>query len=137
MSVLMRNGAAPVLICLLGSFRLVREGCPVPMRGGSKMESLLGMLALGPPHGVSRDSLLASVWPDSEPPLASQSLNSLVHYLQRLLGPHLRDGGQLMLRENGCYRLNFEAGVAVDAIRFAALADDGDRRLRELDLAAA
>jgi DNA-binding SARP family transcriptional activator len=79
---------------------------------------------------------MASVWPDAEPQLAAQSLNSLVHHLQRLLGRPL-SGAQLLLHVNGCYRLNFEAGVDVDAIRFATLADDGDRQRREMNLASA
>jgi DNA-binding SARP family transcriptional activator len=112
---------------VLGQFRLVKAGCPVPVRAGGKTQVLLSALALGPPHGVSRRNLLNVLWPASEPPLAAQSLNSLVHHLQQMLGAEL-GGEQLLLRENGCYRLNHDAGVAVDAARFVALAGAGDLR---------
>jgi hypothetical protein len=40
--------SAHVLICLLGSFRLQRDGLPVAVRPGGKVEDLLGCLALAP-----------------------------------------------------------------------------------------
>jgi len=118
----------PVLVCVLGHFRLVAAGRPVPMRAGGKTQALLSMLALGPANGVSRDTMLATVWPDSEPSQAAQSLNSLVHHLQRLLSDGL-GGAPFLVRVGGAYRLNFDAGVAVDAVKFVALAAEGERHV--------
>jgi DNA-binding SARP family transcriptional activator len=124
-----------VLICLLGRFRLVTSEHHEPIRVGGKTQTLLSMLALAP-RGVAREDLLGAVWPDSDRPLAAQSLNSLVHHLQRALNEPL-GGEHLLLRDSGCYRLNHDAGVAVDALRFAALVANGDRQAAAGDADAA
>jgi DNA-binding SARP family transcriptional activator len=76
----------PVLICLFGSFNMLKRGVPVALRGGGKSESLLATLALRHGQRVPRDVLLSEVWPEADPTLAAQALNSLVHSLHKLLG---------------------------------------------------
>jgi DNA-binding SARP family transcriptional activator len=115
-----------VLICVLGGFALFAADHPIQLRGAPKTEALISSLVLGPPTGVSRDSLLATLWPDAPPGPAAQSLNSLTHYLQNLLGPSL-SGAPVLLHLGGSYRLNYGAGVAVDCLQFDARAAQGDR----------
>jgi DNA-binding SARP family transcriptional activator len=119
----------PVEIRLLGGFRLLRCGEPVPARAAGKVESLLSCLALSSRHGVPRETLLNILWPDGDTALAGQSLNSLIYSLRRLLAAQLADKAPV-LTDSGTYRLNFDAGITVDVVRFDALVAAGDRELR-------
>ena len=87
---------------------------------------MLCHLALRPDPGLTRDALRGTLWPDSEPHRAAQSLNSLVHSLNKRLGDALGAAAPVVLVD-GCYRLNVEAGVRVDAACFDALAAAGER----------
>jgi DNA-binding SARP family transcriptional activator len=98
------------------------------MRAGGKGEILLCALALRGARGVPQETLLATLWPEGATTLAGQSLSSLVYSLHRLLGDEL--GAAPVVHADGCYRLNAEAGVAVDVDRFVALASAGDRHAR-------
>src|ERR671928_960795 len=82
------RSAPPVLLCLLGGFQLFRNGQPVGVRSRGKSEALLALLGLAS-RGIPREQLLDSLWPDSEPSLAGQALNSLVHSLRSLLSSAL------------------------------------------------
>jgi DNA-binding SARP family transcriptional activator len=126
----------PVLVCLLGSFRVVKSGHTVNLKPGGKAESLLANLALRVRLGLPRDQVLSLLWPTSEPALASQSLNTLVYSLHRALGDALA-GRPPILHQDGLYRLNAEDGVAVDITAFDAAVDDGDRATRAGDEASA
>ena len=99
----------PVWLCLLGYFRLVKNGQLVAVRSGGKTEALLAHLGLGGVYGVPRDVLLRAIWPHSDSALAAQALNSLVHSLRSLLGEALR-GATPVLQTAGHYRLNEAAG---------------------------
>ncbi len=127
---------ARVLVCLLGSFRVLRGRDPIPLRTGSKTEQLLSYLALRGRQGATRESLLSSFWADADPLLAGQSLNSLVYSLGRLLGPAL-GGAPPVVRPHGVYCLNFAAGVCLDVDEFDVLAARGDRLARNGDLSGA
>jgi DNA-binding SARP family transcriptional activator len=129
------ESAWPVLVCLLGSFRVLRSGKAVAVRG-AKAESLLCHLALRPQNGAPRETLLCALWPNGDPGLAGQSLNSLVYSLHRTLGTGL-EGAPPVVHEDGWYRLNTEAGVGVDAVWFDALTAAGERRARGGDHGAA
>lgn len=126
----------PVVVCLLGGFRLVRDGRSVPIHPGGKGELLLSSLALAPRHRLSRDQVLTMLWPLSDSVLAGQSLNTLVYTLHRLVGDALR-GAPPIVHEEGDYRLNVGAGVMVDIERFDAAADAGERHARSGDATAA
>jgi DNA-binding SARP family transcriptional activator len=116
--------AWPILICVLGEFRVLKAGRSVELPSGGKAEYLLTCLALGPSTGVSREALLAGLWPNQDPLLASESLNSLIYRLHRLLGDAL-DGANPVLHAKGRYRLNVEAGVRADTLWIEALAAEG------------
>ena len=57
----------PPLICVLGTFRVLQAGQPVPVHGG-KTEALLCHLALHYADGVPRATLLDTLWPVSDTP---------------------------------------------------------------------
>ncbi len=119
----------PILICLLGNFGLLKLGHSVRVFNGGKAELLLCALALQSSYSLSRDILLSILWPNTDPGLATQSLNSLVYNLHRLLGDAI--GGRApVLHANGYYQINVEAGVGVDVRSFDALVDAGDQQAR-------
>jgi DNA-binding SARP family transcriptional activator len=126
------GGTWPVFIRLLGWFDLLKNGTAVEVRPGGKAESLLSVLALTSPGGISRDELMDAVWPSSEPPLAGHSLNALVSSLHRQFGDVLHGDG-LVVHTAALYRLNLEAGVGLDIAAFEAAADEGDRAQRAGD----
>jgi DNA-binding SARP family transcriptional activator len=125
----------PVFIQMLGRFRLFKTGQLLTLLSGSKMEALLCILALHP-EGVPRDSLWSALWPNHERLLAGQSLNSLVYNLRKLLQEAL-DGNAPVLSDGNSYRLNYEAGIAVDLDCFERLVSQGDRCWRQDEIAAA
>lgn len=92
----------------------------------------LAALALRPRDGVGRDELLSLVWPSSETALASQSLNTLVHSVNRTLGDALARP-RPVVRRDGRYRLDLDAGVTVDVHAFDAAAERGDQLGRSGD----
>ena len=121
--------SARILVCLLGGFRVLKEGAPIHLRPGGKTQALLGNLALRVAPGLSRDELLALLWPSTSTALSGQSLNTLVYSVQRALGDALA-GRALILHDDGRYRLNVDEGVVVDVAQFDAAVDAGDRHTR-------
>jgi DNA-binding SARP family transcriptional activator len=122
----------PVLICLLGSFRLLQHGQEVAVYGGGKREALLSYLALQHRRRVLREQLLTLLWPSDEPKQAGRSLNNLIYSLHKLLKDAL-DGAPLVLYEDGFYRLNLDGGVHIDVALFDALMSAGDEHARAGD----
>ena len=126
----------PILICLLGNFRLLKAGQPIMVHAGGKAEALLCYLGFLNSHRIPHERLVQALWPASDPVLAHQSLNSLVYGLRKLIGDAI-GGSTPVLHVEGYYRLNLEAGVSVDIACFDALAHAGDLEVRAGDLAAA
>jgi DNA-binding SARP family transcriptional activator len=129
-------GGHPMLVCLLGNFCVLKAEQPLALRSGGKAQTLLCRLALRDGYSLPRDTLLDALWPESEPGLASQSLNSLVYSLHKLLGDAI-GGAAPVLHADGYYRLNVEAGVGVDVACFDALTSAGDQHARAGDRSAA
>ena len=126
----------PVLICVLGNFRLLQGGQAVAIYNRGKSEALLGYLALHAGRRVPRDQILSVLWPDSEHTLARRSLNNLVYSLNKLLGDGV-DCEKAVLHEEGYYRLNIAGGVGVDIECFDALIRAGDQHTAMGDAATA
>ncbi|MDQ3900549.1 MAG: bacterial transcriptional activator domain-containing protein [Actinomycetota bacterium] len=126
----------PLLICLLGTFRILKAGCPLALTGGGKAKALLGHLALHYRAGLPRDALLDLLWPGSEGTQASQCLSSLLYSVHKLLGGALADAAPVVHADD-CYQLNGAAGVGVDVERFQALVRAGERHAAAGDDAAA
>lgn len=125
-----------VIICVLGQFRLVKNQIPLSLQQGAKSAELLGLLAVHAARGIARETLLETLWPQSGPHLAGQSLNNLIYSLHKLLGASL-GGAMPVCRSDGLYRLNLEAGLGVDLVSFDTLADRGDRAAALHDMRAA
>lgn len=119
----------PVMLCLLGNFRLLVGGELVPLRAGGKSEALLSLLAIQFGRRLARDELLQAVWPEREPALAGTSLRVLLYELSKLLGPALQ-GAAPIQHAGGYYWLNTEAGIGVDVTDFDRLVDTGNQQLQ-------
>jgi DNA-binding SARP family transcriptional activator len=119
-----------LLVCLLGGFRLLHEGKPLHI--SKKGAALLCVLARRGGSSVSREAILADLWPDNDPQLAGRSLNTLLWSLHRRLAPFL-GATQSILHVNGMYSLNARGGVEADTVSFDTLADAGDAQARRGD----
>jgi DNA-binding SARP family transcriptional activator len=124
--------AQGIEICLLGTFRVVKDGVRVAFRNGGKAELLLGTLAVRAPRAVSREEIVVTLWPDSEMDLARQSLNTLVYSLTKKLGTG-RLGRPPLEVQGGDYRLDDSAGVSIDITAFDRAVETGDRLSRAGD----
>ena len=124
----------PVMICLLGEFRLVKKmGEPIAIHSGGKGGNLLRLLALKYNSFVGRDTILDHLWPEASPELALQSLNSLVYGLRKQLSKHLGGLAPIISRD-GFYRLNTQAGLGVDVIAFDSLARQSENAAQAGDM---
>jgi DNA-binding SARP family transcriptional activator len=119
----------PILICLLGQFRLLTAGQPLSMRHATKAQALLSSLALEPDYAAPRETLLNTLWPTADTALASQSLNSLTHSLRKQLSDQLGGAAPVMYLD-GYYRLNVEAGIGIDVRWFCELMNAGEQHTR-------
>ena len=115
-----------ILVCLLGSFRLLRCGSPLTLPISGKAMTLLSTLALHRESGVPREALLDLLWPEQETAQATVSLNSLVYSLHRRLRDD-RHGESAVVYAHGAYFLNVAAGYGTDIAHFDALVRAGDR----------
>jgi TolB-like protein/DNA-binding SARP family transcriptional activator/Tfp pilus assembly protein PilF len=105
---------------LLGGARLSSEEGPVT--GAAVQRHRLGLLALlgaGHPDGLSRDKLLAFLWPDRDTEHARGLLKQAVHALRRVLGE------EAILAAGDVLRLNPEV-VTSDVAAFEAALASGD-----------
>jgi DNA-binding SARP family transcriptional activator len=124
---------APVMISLLGAFRLTLHGEAMPISDGSKSESLLTHLALARRRPLQRMDLLERLWPNYDPCLAGQSLNSLVYKLNKLVKRFSQEI-RIIGRDNGHYYLNTGQGIGIDIDYFEAWCAKGVRLLRRGDV---
>jgi DNA-binding SARP family transcriptional activator len=97
---------------LLGPFEA--GGVKLPTR---KSEALLGYLGLEAGTAHRRDSLMALLWGDRGDRQARHSLSQTLSSLRKALGDH----ADSLIVDGDCIMLS-EAGIAVDARRFQALA---------------
>lgn len=123
----------PIFVGVLGDFRLLRAGRTVQAVSGGKLEILVALLAHRSGERVARDTLLAVLWPDVDPALARQSLNSLVYTLRRHLSGALGGAAPIECVDN-FYRLNVAAGIGVDLALYADLVARGDTERHAHDL---
>lgn len=127
--VLNQEPVSPIVIGVLGPFRVLKTGQPLALGNAGKAEALLAQLALAPGQRVARDHLLQQIWPDHDPMLAGQALNSLVYSLRKRLGEAL-GGVPPIVQADGLYWLNSERGVRVDSALFDDLLQLADQQTR-------
>jgi predicted ATPase/DNA-binding SARP family transcriptional activator len=99
------------------------DGARVVAIPGQRLRLLLGRLALQPGGWVSADALMATVWAEDPPADPTNSLQSLVSRLRRVLGHP-----DLVEQSPAGYRLALTAD-AVDGTRFARLVAEASRLL--------
>lgn len=113
----------PILVCLLGEFHVLSGDCILALRS-DKAEALIQLLALRVGHYVLRETLLETLWPDRATNMAGQCLNSLMYSLRKSVGDAIHKG-ELVLHEDGAYRINTEAGVQIDVNLFDTFVQKG------------
>ena len=102
----------------LGQLSLHRDGDPVP--GFDSQRQGLALLAiLGAEGAVSRDRLLALLWPERDTGHARGSLKQALHHLRRLLGTPDLLHGQAILSLN-------PAEIETDVGRFVSALERHD-----------
>lgn len=107
------------LLRLLGGVSLQRGGTPVGGRAGQRHRlALLALIGIAP-AGVSRDRLMALLWPDAEPDRARHLLSHSLYVLRRALGE------DALLVSGDTVRLN-PVSVACDVWTFERTLQEGD-----------
>jgi DNA-binding SARP family transcriptional activator len=123
--------SVPVFICLLGPFRLFKQG-DLLFNNSQKAELLLSTLALQPKRVATRAFLLDTLWPDTDPGVSGPLLRGLLCKLRQAFNGVL--GGQpLVMREDDRFRLNLSAGVGIDVTEFETAVLRGDQAQRTRD----
>ncbi|QFZ19452.1 AfsR/SARP family transcriptional regulator [Saccharothrix syringae] len=122
---------------VLGPLRVERDGEVVAV-GGPKQRDLLALLVLRANRFLSADWLVDALWDGRPPASAHVTLRTYVAGLRRALEPGRgqRVPGEVLRGHTGGYELHVPPG-AVDAVRFAELADAGARALAGGDPVAA
>jgi DNA-binding SARP family transcriptional activator len=110
------------MLCLrtLGGLGIERDDQPLPSPGlRRRVCALLALLAGHDPPGISRDKLLAYLWPESDTGHARNNLKQALYSLRQTLGMTLVDctGGPLRLDP---------AHITIDHWRFEAALARGD-----------
>jgi DNA-binding SARP family transcriptional activator len=123
------DATRPVMICLLGNFRLLVNGEQMPIQAGGKIETLLALLALQSEQWIPRERLVQALWADSDLSHGLRSLKTLIYNVHKLLGPVLNDMTPV-LNKSGYYRLNIQAGIGVDVNYFDLLVVTGDKYMQ-------
>ncbi|MFI8462009.1 BTAD domain-containing putative transcriptional regulator [Kitasatospora sp. NPDC085464] len=128
---------ARLVICVLGRFRVIGREGEIPISWGSKTAALLSDLALRERFQAPSETLLAALWPrENDEARARNALTSLVGDLRKRFKEVAEGASPIVTTPNG-YRLNTQDGITVDADRFAALVDQGERQQKEGRIASA
>jgi DNA-binding SARP family transcriptional activator/predicted ATPase len=105
--------AAEVHVSLLGGFSVTVNGEPVPDRWRlRKAKTLVKLLALASGHRLHRDTVVDSLWPDTELQEAANNLYQIVHTVRRMLG-----AGSITVTDD-VVRLCPGGGLTVDVDKF-------------------
>jgi DNA-binding SARP family transcriptional activator len=116
----------PVLVCLLGGFRVLAAGEVVGIPPESKPGLLLRRLAMAGQQGVPRAELMGLLWGDADDQRAGGRFHTLLTEVRKALRGAL-EGDSPFLNGDGCYRLNKWAGVGVDVACFDAAFERGEQ----------
>jgi DNA-binding SARP family transcriptional activator len=114
----------PIQVCLLGAFRLVRDGRSLDRLITGKLLTLLSALAVRRAGGATREVLLEILWPEQDTNQASVSLHNLISSLRRRLRAD-QEAPAPIVYDNGCYAVNAAAGISTDIVQFDALVAAG------------
>jgi WD40 repeat protein/DNA-binding SARP family transcriptional activator len=119
---------------ILGPLAVRVDGAVVPA-GGPKQRALLALLLLSANRVVSRDRLIAELFPEQSVNSADHALRNHVSRLRKVLSPAVGDEPRLVARAPG-YLLRVEPGE-LDLESFERLVEAGQESLAADDPAAA
>jgi YVTN family beta-propeller protein len=114
---------------VLGPLQVSRDGAEVPLRG--RQRALLALLLTNGDASVSADRLIDELWGDKPPPSAANMLQGAVSGLRKSF-----DGDSSVVSRRHGYALEVPS-EQVDARRFEGLVSEGERLLRDGDVAGA
>jgi DNA-binding SARP family transcriptional activator len=105
---------------LFASFKVVRGGQALNGRVGGKARQLLKVLAANSGRGTTRDAIIETLWPESDPATSLNSLKVTVHNLRSALEPDKENGspGAFVVAQDRSYRLSPEAEIWIDVESF-------------------
>src|SRR5512143_2440443 len=105
---------SPLLIRLLGEFRLVIDDAPLPGVSSPRLQSLLAFLVLHRRSPQSRQHLAYQLWPDSTEAQARTNLRNLVHSLRQALP----DPDRWIATDSSTIQWRPDASFALDVCQF-------------------
>lgn len=109
---------------VLGSVDASTTDNPVHLPG-LRTQELLAALALHAEHGIRRDQLCGSIWPDSPQVTARRALNTELWRLRAAIRDAGGDSDQWIESTSNEVRLCTDNGVAVDLDRFRSVSEGG------------
>ncbi|MEU8405690.1 BTAD domain-containing putative transcriptional regulator [Micromonospora sp. NPDC048842] len=122
---------------LLGTMRVVVDGEAVVLPSG-RQRSLLALLLMDGKRMVSRDRVMAELWPSAPPQSAAVNLRTYAWGLRSWLARVTGAGGQLVRNGAGwALRLVDDTPLALDVVTFERDVAAGLRALTDADLASA
>jgi DNA-binding SARP family transcriptional activator len=118
-------GRPTLEIDCLGAFAVRLDGDRLDLRSSGKSVGVLKFVATRPGQAAPREQLIEALWPDSDADAASNRLRVAVHSLRRMVRPDLTP--DLVLYQDGMYRIDPTFEVVVDANRFSELLERAER----------
>lgn len=110
---------------LLGTFRVTLNDCPVESWPSGRGRSIFKYLLTHRERPVPRDVLMDLFWPDASPESARNNLNVALHGLRQAF--RSLDEIQVVIFEDGAYRLNYDLCVWLDVDEFERRFQTGRR----------
>jgi DNA-binding SARP family transcriptional activator len=129
----LQNGTSGTSVRCLGAFRVLRDGVAVTTGewGSRKPREVLKLLVSARGGPLTREELMAVLWPDQEPQLCAGRLSVALSVLRRVLDVCRREGvGDALVVTRESVRLDLEV-VDVDVERFLRLSEQGQRQLAQ------
>jgi DNA-binding SARP family transcriptional activator/DNA-binding XRE family transcriptional regulator len=110
---------ADVCVAILGPLAAASRGIRV-LIGPARTRTVLGLMVLCQPAGISTDDLLEALWGERPPPTAVTMVQGCISRLRRILGCGQRGRRHLVEMTDGRYRLAGE--VRIDVTEFLGIA---------------
>lgn len=115
----------------LGAFAIWRGDQEVRDRDwrSSKARQLFQLLLTERGRALPRDWVLDTLWPEMEPEAAANNLRVTINRLSKALEPDRPEGAPpaYLIQQGDTYSLNSASDIQIDAVDFAAAAEEGRR----------
>lgn len=120
----------PFAVYCLGQLRVQRSGQAIEDWPSLRGQAIFKYLIAHPRSSVSRDTLMDIFWPEADPEAARRNLHQAIYSLRQTLRSE-SGAAQLVLFENGRYRLNPDLPLWMDAFEFDQRVTAGRRLVQE------